>query len=97
MGRLVLRREDQGDTVFAALVRLSQRWSVEATGLKMSDLIEIIYPQSMTAKLLQNGEVIAEYKIEQCDSCSRLKKLDAFGYTKGQGGEKLTWLCGDCR
>ncbi len=83
--------------MFAALVRLSQRWQVEATGLKMSDTIEIIYPQSMTAKLLQNGEVIAEYKIEQCDGCSRLKKLDAFGYTKGQGGEKLIWLCGDCR
>ena len=81
----------------AALVRFSQRWQVEATGLNMSDLIEIIYPQSMTAKLLQNGEVIAEYKIEQCDSCAKLKKLDAFGYTKGQGGEKLTWLCGDCR
>ena len=78
-------------------VRLSQRWQVEATGLKMSDLIEIIYPQSMTAKLLQNGEVIAEYKVEQCDSCAKVKKLDAFGYTKGQGGEKLTWLCGDCR
>jgi len=83
--------------VFAALVRLSQRWQVEATGLKMSDTIEIIYPQSMTAKLLQNGEVIAEYKIEQCDSCAKLKKLDAFGYTKGQGGEKLIWFCGDCR
>jgi hypothetical protein len=83
--------------VFSALVRLSQRWQVEATGLKMSDLIEIIYPQSMTAKLLQNGEVIAEYKVEQCDSCAKVKKLDAFGYTKGQGGEKLTWLCGDCR
>lgn len=83
--------------MYAALVRLSQRWQVEATGIKMSDLIEIIYPQSMTAKLLQNGEVIAEYKIEQCDSCAKLKKLDAFGYTKGQGGEKLTWLCGDCR
>ena len=81
----------------AALVRFSQRWQVEATGLNMSDLIEIIYPQSMTAKLLQNGEVIAEYMIEQCDSCAKLKKLDAFGYTKGQGGEKLTWLCGDCR
>lgn len=81
----------------AALVRLSQRWQVEATGLKMSDLIEIIYPQSMTAKLLQNGEVIAEYKVEQCDSCAKVKKLDPFGYTKGQGGEKLTWLCGDCR
>jgi hypothetical protein len=83
--------------VFSALVRLSQRWQVEATGVKMSDLIEIIYPQSMTAKLLQNGEVIAEYKVEQCDSCAKVKKLDAFGYTKGQGGEKLTWLCGDCR
>jgi hypothetical protein len=83
--------------VRSSLVRSSQRWQVEATGLKMSDLIEIIYPQSMTAKLLQNGEVIAEYKIEQCDSCEKLKKLDAFGYTKGQGGEKLTWLCGDCR
>jgi len=83
--------------VFSALVRPSQRWQVEATGLKMSDLIEIIYPQSMTAKLLQNGEVIAEYKVEQCDSCAKVKKLDAFGYTKGQGGEKLTWLCGDCR
>ncbi len=83
--------------MFAAVVCPSKRWQVEATGLKMSDLIEIIYPQSMTAKLLQNGEVIAEYKVEQCDSCAKVKKLDAFGYTKGQGGEKLTWLCGDCR
>jgi hypothetical protein len=110
--------------VFAALVRLSQRWQVEATGLShdksqaykdslsrgsdpvrfivmdnlpMSDLIEIIYPQSMTAKLLQNGEVIAEYKVEQCDSCAKVKKLDPFGYTQGQKGEKLIWLCGDCR
>jgi hypothetical protein len=83
--------------VFAAVVRLSQRWQVEATGLKMSDYMEILYPQSMTAKLLQNGEVIAEYEIEQCDSCEKLKKLDKFGYTKGQGREKLIWLCGDCR
>lgn len=63
----------------------------------MSDIIEIIYPQSMTAKLLQNGEVIAEYKVEQCDSCERLLKLDSLGYQKGQGGEKLLWLCGSCR
>jgi hypothetical protein len=65
-----------------------------ATG--MSDIIEIIYPQSMTAKLLQNGEVVAEYKVEQCDGCSKLLKLDAFGYQKGQAGEKLIWLCGSC-
>ena len=63
----------------------------------MSDYIEIIYPQSMTAKVLKNGEVIAEYKIEQSDSCKKLLKLDAFGYTKGQAGEKLIWLCGSCR
>ena len=63
----------------------------------MSDYMEILYPQSMTAKLLQNGEVIAEYKIEQCDGCSKLVKLDKFGYTKGQGRGKLIWLCGDCR
>ena len=63
----------------------------------MSDYMEILYPQSMTAKLVQNGEVIAEYKIEQCDKCAKLTQLDAFGYTKGQGGEKLIWLCGGCR
>jgi len=51
----------------------------------------------MTAKLLENGEVIAEYKVEQCDGCAKVKKLDPFGYTKGQAGEKLIWLCGDCR
>lgn len=63
----------------------------------MSDYIEVIYPQSMTAKLLQNGEMIAEYKIEQCDGCSKLVKLDSFGYKKGQANEKLIWLCGSCR
>ena len=70
---------------------------MEATGLKMSDYMEILYPQEMKAKLLQNGEVIAEYQIEQCDSCEKLVKFDKFGYTKGQGGEKLIWLCGLCR
>ena len=66
-------------------------------GDTMSDFIEVIYPQSMTAKLLQNGDVIAEYKIEQCDGCSKLVKLDSFGYQKGQANEKLIWLCGSCR
>jgi hypothetical protein len=70
---------------------------MEATGLKMSSYIELLNPQTKTGKLLQNGEVIAEYKVEQCDSCSKWTKLDAFGYTKGQGGEKLIWLCGGCR
>ena len=63
----------------------------------MSDYMEIIYPQSMTAKLLYNGEVIAEYKIEQCDKCAKLTKLDEFGYQKGIANEKLLWFCGGCR
>ena len=79
----------------ACLVCPSKRRKMEAPG--MSDLVEIIYPQSMTAKLLQNGEVIAEYKVEQCDGCAKLLKLDPFGYKIGQAGEKLAWLCGDCR
>jgi hypothetical protein len=70
---------------------------MEATGLKMSSYIELLNPQTKTGKLLQDGEVIAEYKVEQCDSCRKWTKLDAFGYTKGQGGEKLIWLCGGCR
>jgi hypothetical protein len=44
----------------AALVRVAINWEMGTTS--MSDLMEIIYPQSMTAKLLQNGEVIAEYR-----------------------------------
>jgi len=70
---------------------------MEATGLKMSSYIELLNPQTMIGKLLQDGEVIAEYKLEQCDGCTKIVKLDAFGYTKGQAGEKLVWLCGVCR
>ena len=81
--------------MLAKLVRACKRRKMEAPG--MSDLMEIIYPQSMTAKLLQNGEVIAEYKVEQCDGCAKLLKLDPFGYKIGQAGEKLAWLCGECR
>jgi hypothetical protein len=64
----------------------------------VSDYIEIIHPQSMTAKLLYQGEVISEYKIEQCDKCSQLKKFDKFGYQKGYDKtDNIIWFCGDCR
>jgi hypothetical protein len=64
----------------------------------MADFVEIIYPQSMTAKLLENGVVVAEYKIEQCDKCSKLKKWDAFGYQTGYDlREKVIWFCAVCR
>jgi hypothetical protein len=70
---------------------------VEATGVTVSKYMEILNPQTMTGRLYENGEVIAEYQIEQCDSCKKLVKWDKFGYTKGQGREKLIWLCGLCR
>jgi hypothetical protein len=70
---------------------------VEATGVIVADYSEIIYPQSMTAKLLLNGEVVDEYKIEQCDKCSILMRLDPFGYQKQYGGEKVIWFCKGCR
>jgi hypothetical protein len=67
-----------------------------ATG--MSDYMEIINPQSMTACLYYQGEVISEYKIEQCDKCSQLKKFDKFGYQKGYDKtDNVIWFCGDCR
>ena len=46
----------------------------------MSDYIELINPQTMTAKLLKHGEVVGEYKVEQCDGCAMIVKLDAFGW-----------------
>jgi hypothetical protein len=70
---------------------------MEAPGLDMSDFMEILNPQTMIGKLLENGVVVEEYKIEQCDKCSMLTKFDAFGYQKGYGGEKIIWFCAGCR
>ena len=63
----------------------------------MSAYVEILYPQSMTAKLMKDGEVVEEYKIEQCDKCSMLVRFDAFGFQKGYGNEKIIWFCQGCR
>jgi hypothetical protein len=79
----------------ARLVCLAINRQLGATG--MSDYIELINPQTRICKLLKNGVVIAEYKMEQCDKCSTLSKVDEFGYQRGQNGEKLLWFCGGCR
>lgn len=66
--------------------------------LLMSDYVEIIYPQEMKARLMCNGEIVEEYKIEQCDKCSQLRRLDHFGYQKGYDKQdNIIWFCGDCR
>lgn len=70
---------------------------MEATVL-MSDYIELINPQTRTCKLLHNGVVVEEYKLEQCDKCSQLARLDDFGYQRGYDRrEKIIWFCGACR
>jgi hypothetical protein len=71
---------------------------VEATGVMMANFLELINPQTMTARLMIDGEVVEEYKIEQCDKCSQLRKLDQFGYQKGYDStDKIIWFCGECR
>jgi hypothetical protein len=63
----------------------------------MSDYSEIINVQAMTGKLLKNGEVIAEYKVETCDRCNNISQLDPFGYQKSHSKENLIWFCKECR
>ena len=96
LGRVFLHGKDESNAMHAALARSALNRKMGATG--MSDFVEIIYPQTMTAKLMENGEIIAEYKVEQCDKCSKLTKFDAFGYQKGYDrGEKIIWFCAGCR
>ena len=78
-----------------ALVRSNKRRKMEAASV--SEYMEVINPQTMIGKLLKNGEVVEEYKMEQCDKCSILTRLDAFGYQKGFGNEKIIWFCIGCR
>jgi len=80
-----------------ALVRFGQRRKMEATSL-MADFLEIINPQTMTARMFIEGVVVEEYKVEQCDKCSQLRKFDKFGYQKGYDRtDNIIWFCGDCR
>ena len=64
----------------------------------MSGPIEIINPRTMTCTLMEDGVIIGEYKVEQCDKCSKLVKFDEFGYQKGYDRtDKIIWFCEDCR
>ena len=78
----------------ANLVRIRFKWKVACA---MSDYMELINPKTRICKLIKDGEVVAEYKMQQCDKCSLLAKIDEFGYQRGIDGEKLLWFCGSCR
>ena len=79
----------------ALLVCINQRWKLETPS--MSRYSEIINLNAMTAKLLDDGEVIAEYKVETCDKCARITQLDKFGYQKSDPANNLIWFCKECR
>ena len=67
-------------------------------GVQVSDYMEIINPQTRIAKVFFEGKIVAEYRVEQCDKCSRLMKFDQFGYQKGYDRtENIIWFCGGCR
>jgi len=74
--------------VYADIYRLG------ATG--MSDQYELINLQAMTGKLFIDGELAAEYKVEQCDKCALVAQLDKFGYQKNSF-ENIIWFCKGCR
>ena len=75
--------------VYADIYRLG------ATG--MSDQYELINLQAMTGKLFIDGELAAEYKVEQCDKCAMDTQLDLFGYQKSDPKENIIWFCKGCR
>ena len=80
----------------ATLVCIAINRQMGATG--MSDYLEIINTQTRVAQLYFQGEVIEEYKVEQCDKCSKLTKFDKFGFQKGYDSTlNIIWFCGDCR
>jgi hypothetical protein len=96
MGGLLLHRAHKGNPMHTALVCLTLNRKMGATS--MSDQIELIYPKEMIGRIMINGQIVHEYRVEQCDKCSQLKKLDKFGYQKGYDStDNIIWFCGDCR
>jgi hypothetical protein len=63
----------------------------------MSKGSEIIDMKTMTGKLLLHGEIVQEYKVETCDKCTKISKLDKSGYQISDPKENIIWFCQDCR
>ena len=63
----------------------------------MSGPIELINIKEMMGSLLIDGKLVEQYKVEKCDSCMRIERLDQFGSQKSHSQENLIWFCGDCR
>jgi len=69
----------------------------DCDGNTMSRETEIINVDEMVGRLLIDGKVIAEYKVENCDNCQHIRTLDKSGYQYNIGGEPILWFCVECR
>jgi hypothetical protein len=78
----------------AALVRNGRRWIVEAPAMRYTEIINI---GTMMGKLLDEGELVEVYKVENCDRCGNITKLDEAGYQKSTPTENVIWFCLGCR
>ena len=63
----------------------------------MSRESEIINIDTMIGRTLIDGKVVAEYKVENCDNCQKIRTLDQGGYQRTIGGEPIMWFCVECR
>ena len=66
-------------------------------GNAMSRESEIINIDTMIGRTLIDGKVVAEYKVESCDNCQKIRTLDQGGYQRNIGGEPIMWFCVECR
>ena len=66
-------------------------------GNAMSRESEIINIDTMIGRTLIDGKVVAEYKVENCDNCQKIRILDQGGYQRNVGGEPIMWFCVECR
>ena len=62
----------------------------------MSRMTEMIDVDSMIGRTLIDGKVVAEYKVENCDNCQHIRRLDKSGY-QYNFGVPILWFCVECR
>ena len=73
-------------------------WNLDdCDGDAMSRESEIINIDTMIGRTLIDGKVVAEYKVENCDNCQKIRTLDQGGYQRNIGGEPIMWFCVECR
>ena len=81
------------------LVRTSQRWPVETTGVIVGDMEMIKLSTGEKTVFKADGTVIREINpisIDWCDRCQMWKPLE-FGRYVTVDGLHLIWECMDCK